>query len=167
MFNLLEQLPNNELQELKIKIKEYVTAMGGINPFLTLLETIRETSPHPLTSKKTALEFRGGVMKWNKQIYRDNLIMLSIRMNARDENSTNLMPTMEDKTYKNVSNMLRSLSPLTITVSLGADGSELLFKTKAFKIIDKNTTQLEPLFEILFFAPMTTAKKLVNMAFEE
>lgn len=167
MFNVLDQLPQEELKDLKVQIKKYVTIMGGINPFLTLLETIRNTSPHPLTSKKTVLEFQSGLMKWNKQIYRDNLIMLSIRMNARTENSANLMPMLEDKTYKNVSNMLRSLSPLTITVVLGLESSEVLFKTKAFRIIDKNTTELEPLFEILFFTPMITAKKLVNLAFEE
>jgi len=167
MLNVLDQLPQEELKDLKLQIKKYATAMGGINPFLTLLETIRNTSPHPLTSKKTVLEFQSGLMKWNKQIYRNNLIMLSIRMNARTENSANLMPTLEDKTYKNVSNMLRSLSPLVITVALGIGSSEVLFKTKAFRIIDKNTTELEPLFEILFFATMTTAKKLVNLAFEE
>jgi hypothetical protein len=167
MFNLLDQIPPEEFSELKEQIKKYATAMGGKNPFLNLLDTIRETTPHPLTSKKTVLEFQSGLMKWNKQIFRNNLIELSIQMNARNESSSNLMPLSSHKTYKNVSNMLRSLSPLTISVFLSESPSVVLFKTKAFRIIDKNTTQLEPLFEILFFAPMTTAKKLVSLAFDD
>ncbi|MDD5406915.1 MAG: hypothetical protein PHE73_08275 [Sulfurovaceae bacterium] len=162
MYHLINQLSQESKNELKQKLDSYATAMGGKNAFLKLLEAIRNTSPHPLVSKKTALEFSGGLMKWNKQIHRNNLSMLSVQMNERTEDNANLMPERDHKSYKNISNMLRTLSPLTISVAMNSDKSKVIFEEKAFKIVDADTTIMEPFFELLFFAPISLTKKLIN-----
>ncbi len=162
MYHPIKQLSQESREKLEQQINSYAIAMGGKNAFLKLLEAIRNASPHPLVSKKTALEFSGGLMKWNKQIHRNNLSMLSIQMNARTEDNANLMPSRDNKSYKNISNMLRTLSPLSVSVALNSDKTTAIFETKAFKIIDTDTTVMEPLFELLFFAPISVAKKLIN-----
>jgi hypothetical protein len=150
---------------LRDQLLSYAASIGGKNSFLKLLETIRKTTPNPLISKTALMRFPKGVMKWNKNIHRDNLTLLSTQMNARSETDQNLMAPKEHKSYKNVTNMLRALGTLTFTVIMnsGADGKG--FEVKAFEMPDKKTTLLNPLFEILFFCPLNTTKKLLN--FEE
>lgn len=162
MYHPINQLSQESKDELEQKINSYAEALGGKNAFLKLLETIRNTSPHPLVSRKTALEFSGGLMKWNKQIHRNNLSMLSIQMNARTDDNANLMPSREHKSYKNISNMLRTLSPLAISVAMNNDKNNIIFATKAFRIVNADTTIMEPFFELLFFAPISMSKKLIN-----
>lgn len=162
MYHPIKHLSQESKEELEHQINNYVIAIGGKNAFLKLLETIRNTSPHPLVSKKTVLEFSGGLMKWNKQIHRNNLSMLSIQMNARTEDNPNLMPNRDHKSYKNISNMLRTISPLSVSVTLNSDKTNIIFETKAFKIVDADTTTMEPFFELLFFSPISATKKLIN-----
>jgi hypothetical protein len=126
------------------------------------LETIRKTSPHPLISKTALLRFPKGLMKWNKNVHRDNLSLLSTRMNARTEENLNLMVSKEDKSYKNVANMLRSLGPLTFTVAMNNEVDGTGFNFKAFDIVDEDTTLMNPMFEIFFFCSVSIAKKILN-----
>ena len=133
-----------------------------VNSFLKLLETIKNTSPHPLISKSSLLRFPKGLIKWNKNVHRDNLTILSTRMNARTEENQNLMVSKEDKSYKNVVNMLRSLGPLNFTVAMNNESDGKGFTFKAFDIIDEDTTVMNPIFEIFFFCPVNVTKKVLN-----
>ncbi|TDA64144.1 hypothetical protein E0765_05390 [Sulfuricurvum sp. IAE1] len=158
----LHQLNEAEKILLRDQLLGYASAIGGKNSFLKLLETIHRTSPHPLVSKTALLRFPKGLIKWNKNIHRDNLSLLSTRLNARKEGNANLMASSEDKNYKNVTNMLRSLSPLTFTVAMNNEADGAGFSFKAFDIIDENTTVITPMFELFFFCPVSVAKKLLN-----
>jgi len=135
------------------------------NSFLKLLETIKKTTPNPLLSKTSLLRFPKGIIKWNKTIHRDNLTLLSIQMKNRSEENQNLMAPKDHKTYKNVTNMLRALGTLTFTVIMNTETDGKGFEVKAFDMPDENTTLMNPFFEILFFCPVNTTKKLLN--FEE
>lgn len=160
-------LSDTEKTLLRDQLLVYANSIGGKNAFLKLLETIKNTSPHPLVSKTSLLRFPKGLMKWNKNVHRNNLTLLSTRLNSRTEENQNLMVACEDKSYKNITNMIRSLGPLTFTVMMNneADGSGFSFK--AFDIIDENTTLLNPIFEIFFFCPVTVAKKIINFTQKE
>lgn len=147
---------------LRDQLLALANSIGGKNSFLKLLETIRKTSPHPLISKTSFLRFPKGMIKWNKNVHRDNLALLSTRMNARTDENQNLMVSSEDKSYKDVINMLRSLGPLTFIATMNNEQDGKGFSIKAFEIIDENTTLLNPLFEILFFCQVNIAKKLLN-----
>ncbi|OYZ55869.1 MAG: hypothetical protein B7Y17_07355, partial [Sulfuricurvum sp. 24-42-5] len=138
--------------------------IGGKNALLKLLETIRNTSPHPLISKTALLRFPKGLIKWNKNVHRDNLSLLSSRMNARTDENPNLMVSKEDKSYKNVANMLRSLGPLTFTVAMNKEEDGLGFNFKAFEIVDSDTTLMTPMFELFFFCSVSITKKIINYA---
>lgn len=156
------QLSGAEKILLRDQLLAYAATVGGKNSFLKLLETIKKTSPHPLISKTSLLRFPKGLIKWNKNVHRDNLALLSTRMNARTEENANLMASKEDKNYKNVTNMLRSLGPLTFTVSMNNESDGKGFSFKAFDIIDEDTTVMNPIFELFFFCPVNMAKKILN-----
>lgn len=156
------QLPSSDKILLRDQLLAYAALIGGKNSFLKLLETIKNTSPHPLISKSSLLRFPKGLIKWNKNVHRDNLTILSTRMNARTEENQNLMVSKEDKSYKNVVNMLRSLGPLNFTVAMNNESDGKGFTFKAFDIIDEDTTVMNPIFEIFFFCPVNVTKKVLN-----
>lgn len=147
---------------LRDQLLSYAALIGGKNSFLKLLETIRRTSPHPLISKTSLLRFPKGLIKWNKNVHRDNLSLLSTRMNARTEENQNLMVSSDHPAYKNIVNMLRSLGPLSFTVAMNNEADGAGFTFKAFDIIDNETTLMNPIFEIFFFCPVNVAKKLIS-----
>ncbi|MCK9374325.1 MAG: hypothetical protein M0P91_14180 [Sulfuricurvum sp.] len=156
------QLSSADKILLRDQLLAYAANMGGKNSFLKLLETIKKTSPHPLISKTSLLRFPKGVIKWNKNVHRDNLALLSTQMNARTEESPNLMAAQEDKNFKKITNMLRSLGPLTFTISMNNESDGKGFSFKAFNIIDDETTVMNPIFEIFFFCPVNVTKKILN-----
>lgn len=147
---------------LRDQLLAFAALIGGKNSLLKLLETIRKTSPHPLISKTALLRFPKGLIKWNKNVHRDNLSLLSTRMNARTDENQNLMATKEDKSYKNIANMLRSLGPLTFIVAMNNKEDGTGFSFKAFEIIDSDTTLMAPMFEIFFFCSVSVSKKILN-----
>lgn len=156
------QLSTADKIVLRDQLLSYAASIGGKNSFLKLLEAIKNTSPHPLISKNTIVRFPKGAIRWSKNVHRDNLSLLSTRMNARSEENQNLMVPKEDKMYKNVINMLRSLGPLTFTVAMNNESDGKGFTFKAFDIVDDETTLMNPIFEIFFFCPVNVAKKLIN-----
>lgn len=158
----LHQLSADEKILLRDQLLAYAGTIGGKNSFLKLLETIRSTSPHPLVSKTPLLRFPKGLIKWSKNVHRDNLTLLSTRMNARTPENQNLLLPKEHPAYKNVMNMLRSLGPLTFTVAMNNESDGAGFTFKAFTIVDEETTLLDPVFEILFFCPVAAVKKLLS-----
>jgi hypothetical protein len=159
------QLNSAEKILFRDQLLVYAGSIGGKNSFLKLLETIRKTHPNPLISKTSLLRFPKGILKWNKNVHRDNLTLLSIQMGKRTEENQNLMAPKEHKTYKNVTNMLRALGTLTFTVIMNTEADGKGFVLNAFEMPDDETTLMNPYFEILFFCPLNTTKKLLN--FEE
>jgi hypothetical protein len=163
-FHLLD-----DTQKLKLhnQLLIYATSVGGKNAFLKILELIRHSSPHPLISKTPILRFPKGKISWNKNIHRDNLTLLSTQMKNRTADNQNLMAPKEHKTSKNVTNMLRALGTLTMTVSMNNDIDGGGFEIQAFEMLDNETTLMNPFFELLFFSPVDTAKKLLNFELKE
>lgn len=161
------QLSSIEKLALRDQILSYAAHVGGKNSFLKILETIKRTSPHPLISKSSNLHFQKGIIRWNKTIHRDTLALLSQRLNGRTQENQNLMVPPTAKEYKNVTNMLRTLSPLGFTITMSNDAEGKGFSFKGFEIIDDETTIINPIFELLFFCPVNIVKKLLNFTEKE
>ena len=143
------------------QLLEYAENFGGKNFFLQLLEAIRKTKPHPLIAKNSEFRFSRGTIKWGKVIFKDKLtLLLDIRVNE-SKNGT-LLPDKEDKQYKKVMNLLRTLGPIEFDVIpkhlKDGDG----FVMKPFEIIDEDTTKLNPIFDAIFFCSVDTIKKVLN-----
>ncbi|MDM5271644.1 hypothetical protein PGH07_05615 [Sulfurovum sp. zt1-1] len=134
---------------------------GGKNFFLQLLEAIRESKPHPLIAANREFNIGLGSIKWNKVIFNDKLQLLQkARLNESKQN--NLLPSKDDKSYKKVLNLVRTLKPIVFTVrpNVKENGSSFIFQP--FDIIDEETTKLNPLFDALFFCSIETVKKILN-----
>jgi hypothetical protein len=157
-FHALNDEQKQQYHELLLDAAE---KFGGMNFFLHLLEAIRETKPHPLTEGKMRFDMEMGSITWNKVIYNDKLqLLLKARQNESAQN--NLLPSKEDKQYKKVLNVIRTLKPVVFQVrpALKEDGPGFLFQP--FERIDEETTKLTPLFDAIFFCSIDTVKKILN-----
>jgi hypothetical protein len=102
-----------------------------------------------------------GYITWNKVIFNDKLQLLQkARINETKQN--NLLPQKDDKNYKKVLNLLRTLKPIVFHVRPAnkEDGSGFFFQ--AFDIIDEDTTKLNPIFDALFFCSVDNVKRALN-----
>lgn len=153
---------NNMDDDAKQTYHEQLTAcadaFGGKNFFLQLLEAIRKTKPHPLMAKNCEFRFPLGSIRWGKVIFKDKItLLMKVRV---DENETgNLLPDKEDKSYKNVLNLVRTLKPITFELK---SKEEAGFTIHPFDIVDDMTTRLNPLFDSIFFCSVETVKKGLN-----
>lgn len=143
------------------KLLECANNFGGKNFFLQLLEAIRETKPHPLTSGDTRFEIELGTVSWNKVIFNDKLQLL-LKARQNESKQDNFLPNKEEKNYKKVLNVVRTLKPIVFHVRPAdpQDGSGCFFQ--AFNVIDEHKTKLNPLFDALFFCSVETVKKALN-----
>jgi len=134
---------------------------GGKNYFLQLLEAIRETKPHPLTAGNSEFIIELGSIKWNKVIFNDKLqLLLKARVNESRQN--NFLPKKEEKNYKKILNVVRTLKPVVFHVRPANKENGHGFFFQAFDVIDNETTKLNPVFDALFFCSVDTIKKVLN-----
>jgi len=156
-FNNLDE---SEKETYHKMLSECAEAFGGVNFFLQLLESIRKSKPHPLMAKHSEFKFSRGNIRWTKVIFKDKLnLLLKVRVN--ESKSGNLLPDKGDKSFKNVMNLIRTLSPIEFTVIPKnlKDGEGFSFKP--FERIDEETTRLNPIFDAVFFCSVDTVKKVL------
>jgi len=144
-----------------LQLKKCADAFGGVNYFLQLLEAIRKTKPHPLSAKHCEFRFSRGLVKWEKVIFKDKLTLLTnIRITENEDG--NLLPDKDDKSYKKVLNLLRTIQPIEFVVMPKNNKDGEGFSFHAFDIIDKETTKMNPVFDALFFCSVDTIKKVLT-----
>ena len=143
------------------KLLQCANNFGGKNFFLQLLEAIRETKPHPLTAGNTEFTIELGNIKWNKVIFNDKLQLL-IKARTNESKQDNFLPNPEEKNYKKILNVVRTLKPIVFHVkpAQSEDGPGFFFQ--AFDVIDEKKTKLTPVFDALFFCSVETVKKVLN-----
>lgn len=136
-------------------------AFGGKNFFLQLLESIRESKPHPLMAKNCEFRFPLGTVKWNKVIFKDKLtLLMKVRVNEGEDG--NLLSATNEKSYKNVLNLVRTLKPINFTVKPDNPEDGEGFTLHPFDVIGEKTTRLNPIFDALFFCSVDSVKKALN-----
>ncbi len=147
------------------QISKSAASFGGDNLFLQLVEAIRNTNPHPLTAKDAEFKFESGTVKWNKVIFKDKLdLLMKIRPNE-GENDT-LILDKEDKRYKKVMNVLRTIKPITFEVHPADETAGKGFQVHPFEVIGENITRLDLVFDVLFFCPIDTVKEILDYSGE-
>ncbi len=133
---------------------------GGINFFLQLLEALREASPHPLTSRHQDFLFDLGDVRWGKTIFNDKIQLIKETRLVRKKGES-FLPKKDEKKYKKVLNLIRTLDPITFSVRPHLRDVGEGFDFKAFETKNEVVT-LTPLFEALFFCSSDTVKKILN-----
>lgn len=156
---------NNLTDEEKLHFHELLITCannyGGINFFLQLIEALRESTPHPLTSRHQDFLFDRGTLRWGKTIFKDKVELISIRRKVKEEDG-NFIPSEENKNYKRIVNLIKTLSPITFSVRPGLRDDGAGFDFKAFDQVDEKITRLNPIFEALFFCSPEIIKKILN-----
>ena len=153
---------NNLSDEEKLRYHELLMTCannyGGLNFFLQLLEAIRDTSPHPLSSSYQDFLFDLGDVRWGKTIFNDKIELIKSTRVARSAEKS-FLPNKDEKKYKKVLNLIRTLEPITFSVRPKLRDEGEGFDFKAFKKIDEETIILEPIFEALFSVLLIPLKK--------
>lgn len=145
-------------QPLDELLRGCADSVGGKNFFLTLAETIRTTREGIIVGEKKQINYTNGIMTWNKTLHADNWRLLIESAKVRTKDGNILLPS-EDKRHKNILNMIRTLKPLsfTVTPTNAADGEGFTFS--ALEVIDEKTTRISPLFKALFVMPIDLLRK--------
>ena len=156
-FKTLDLARQASLQE---KLTESAKAMGGKNYFLHLLEAIQEAQPHPIINKNCKFRYALGSIKWSKPIFKDKLTRLKHLITISNEG--NIYPKKGAKGFKGDLNLLRTLNPIIFKVQPKNTKDGPGFIVQPFDIIDEYTTQINPLFEAVFFSPVYQVKKIMN-----
>ena len=143
------------------KLLQCANNFGGKNFFLQLLEAIRETKPHPLIAGNSEFRIELGTIKWNKVIFNDKLQLL-LKARVNESKQDNFLPNPEEKNYKKILNIVRTLKPIVFQVKpvIKEDGAGFLFQP--FDIIDESKVKLNPIFDAVFFCSVDTVKKILN-----
>ncbi len=156
-----KNLSNEEKKLHHEKLLQCANNFGGKNFFLSLLEAIRETKPHPLVAGNSEFIMEFGTIKWNKVIFNDKLQLLQkARINESKQN--NFLPNKDEKNYKKVLNLVRTLKPIVFHIkpTNKEDGAGFFFQS--FDIIDEETTKLNPIFDAIFFCSVENVKAALN-----
>ena len=156
-FNALDDAAKKAYHE---QLTACADAFGGTNFFLQLLEAIRKTKPHPLMAKNCEFRFSRGNITWNKVIFKDK-ITLFMQTRTGESERGNFLPDADDKSYKKVMNLVRTLAPIRFDVKPKNMKDGEGFQVEPFDRIDETTTRISPLFDILFFCSVDTAKKVL------
>lgn len=157
-FNALDDAAKQAYHD---RLTAAAESFGGTNFFLQLLEAIRKSKPHPLIDKGCAFRFPLGSVTWEKVIFKDKLTLLT-ETRVGESKRGNFLLDKADKRYKKVLNLVRTLAPITFTVTPKNSTDGTGFTLRTFERIDDATTRLDPLFDALFFCSVDTVKKVLN-----
>jgi hypothetical protein len=157
---ILKILNNEQKLELQKELLEKIELFGSTSSFLRLLEDIRATSPHPLTSSPTKFNGNSGFVKWNKIIFKDKLILLSQIFNSKQ---SKILPNEKEKDYKKYLNLSKTLSPVIFTLKpklrdLG-DG----FEFGVFDYENNIAVSISFMFQVVFFMKVNEVKQILKL----
>ena len=148
------------------ELNTYVTALGGKNFFLQMIEDVKKQSPHPLLSDAKTCRYAKGILKWEKKIYKDTLALLYAAI-RRDDKAGDMLEGLSPKEYKKTMNMIRTLSPVRISVEpKGIEDVEGF----SFSILDttqEKKTRISWIFKVIFSYDMDFIKKVLNYEVRE
>ncbi len=150
----------NTEQPLSELLRECADSIGGKNFFLTLAETIRNTREGIIVGEKKQINYTNGTMTWNKTLHADNWRLLVESAKVRTKDGNILLPS-EDKRHKSILNMIRTLKPLTFTVTPANSDDGEGFSFSALDVIDDKTTRISPLFKAMFVMPIDLLRKSI------
>jgi hypothetical protein len=154
-------LSDEEKEHFHQLLTNCANSFGGINFFLQLIEGIREAKSHPLSSRHQDFLSELGTIRWGKTIFNDKIQLIEKMRKVKNEDN-NFLPTKEDKNYKRILNLIRTLKPITFSVRPNLRDSGEGFDFPAFDTIDSEVTKMNPIFNALFFCNIETVKKILN-----
>lgn len=154
------QLSHDEKLDLQKKINDTIEKVGGQFNFFKMLEDVREVKRHPLSNKTGKFHFESGTINWDKHIYEDKIdVLKQALINA---SKSNLLSIDKEKLKKQVKNTAKTIVKIEFTIknNNSKDGEDFSFKP--FLVLEENTIELDPLFQIIFFDSINNTKNILK-----
>jgi len=150
---------------LHLLMSKSADSIGGANFLIGMSEALRATKPHPLTSNKCHIDSSHAVMKWNKIIFKDKLMVLEaifIEHNSSEDQDFNILEASSEKKKKRILNTVRALAPVEFIVTPKNPEDGKGFSFKVFESVEKDYVKINPLFVALFFCSSEYTKKALK-----
>ncbi len=149
----------NAKKELNIQINEYANSIGGINFFLQMIEDVRAEKPSALLNKTAIYHYKNGKITWSKSIYKDTLTLLFSAMRKEDKDG-DILNGLNPKVYKETMNMMRTLKPVTLSIS--SEDNTVGFTVDILDSSEPKKTKVDLMFKIIFFYNIEFAKDALS-----
>ncbi len=155
-----KDLSEEQQEQLHKELMENVQSVGGVNPFLQMIEDIRNSKPKALLNKTAIFHYKSGKISWGKSIFKDTLATLYTAM-AKEEKDGDIIAGLPPKDYKATMNMMRTLKPVTVEV-IPKDESCKGFSFSMLDATQEKKTKVDLMFKIIFFFSIDFAKQVLN-----
>lgn len=151
------KLDTNTKETLHQEIISFANCLGGKNPFLKMIEELREQKPNPLLNKTGTFHTSKAKITLSKSMFKDtfNSLFDAIR---KEEKTGDMLSGLAPKDYKTTMNVMRTLRNVTITVESKEEGNESF----EFSILDtsiEKKTKVTFIFKVIFFYHLDEARK--------
>ena len=153
-FNNLSHEEKLETQKLVLKCMD---AVGGRNHFLGMIESIKESTQHPLLNKTGKLHYSNGTINWGKQIFKEKVFALKDMFIKHHDD--NILTISNEKLNKEIRNCLKTMGKLEFTIT-STEGND--FKFLPFNTISETNVESTPLFQIIFFDSLNNTKRIID-----
>jgi len=153
-FNNLSHEEKLETQKLVLKCMD---AVGGRNHFLGMIESIKESTQHPLLNKTGKLHYSNGTISWGKQIFKEKVFALKDMFIKHQDD--NILTINNEKLNKEIRNCLKTMGKLEFIITSKED---VEFKFLPFKTINETNVETTPLFQIIFFDSLNNTKRIID-----
>ena len=154
------ELSKEQQDSLHTQLVEYANKIGGVNPFLQMIEDIRDSKPKALLNKTAIFHFKGGKITWGKTIFKDTLTLLYSAM-SKEERDGDIISGLPPKEYKANMNMMRALKPVSVDI-IAKDEELEGFKIAMLDATVEKKTKVDLMFKIIFFFNIDFAKEVLN-----
>lgn len=163
-FNKLDEETKAFLHTFLTKAAQ---ALGGANFLLALIEALRATKPHALTSSKCEVKSPNATLSWNKIIFNDKLMVIEeilLAHKTQERVSFNILDQQSPKKKKRVLNMIKTLSPIKFSATPKDTKEGEGFEFEIFENVDfeNNYAKLSPAFIALCFCSVEFTKKALK-----
>ena len=152
-------LTEDEKVELQQQLNDLAQKFGGQNFFLSFLEDIRASKPHPLISAYCDFKNEYADIYWEKVIFKDKLELLQ-KLRLSESERDNLLPERDEKGYKKALNLVKTLRPIVFEIEI--KDREDVEKIEPLIVLSESKTKLNPLFDAIFFLSLENVKRILN-----
>ena len=157
-FNELDNVTKNQLH---LNLIQKANSVGGINFFLQMIEDIRNEKPNSLINKTATFHYTKGKITWGKSIYKETLSLLFSSM-KKEEKDGDMLNGISPKVYKETMNMMRTLKPITITITPKEEPLGEGFRINILDASELKKTKIDLYFKIIYFYNIEFAKEALS-----
>ena len=146
-------------------MKKAAENVGGVNFLLALIEAMKSKKPNPLIYKERQISSNNTIIKWNKVVFKDKLMVLEeilLSHKSSEEPDFNILADKSDKKRKAIINMVRTLAPIEFIVTPQNPNDGSGFNFKVFESIEDDSVKINPIFIAMFFCSTEFTKKALK-----